>query len=90
MLKLSESERDILQNLSAGMTPKEISEDRGVKCDTVYQQLKAVRLRNELRTTWQVIAVFMGERGMSSTVLLRDEIAPADGVCYSGRGLRAG
>jgi DNA-binding CsgD family transcriptional regulator len=54
---LSPAERDILQRLAAGQTPQQIALARGVRDDTVYDQIGAAKQKAGAKTIEHLIAL---------------------------------
>ena len=60
-LKLQPRERQVLQMLADGLLLKQIGQNLGISGRTASGYVSNARIRNNLKTGWQVLAEFMRE-----------------------------
>ncbi len=58
-LKLQPRERQVLQMLADGLLLKQIGQNLGISGRTASGYVSNARVRNNLKTGWQVLAEFM-------------------------------
>lgn len=58
-LKLQPRERQVLQMLADGLLLKQIGQNLGISGRTASGYVSNARIRNNLKTGWQVLAEFM-------------------------------
>lgn len=61
-LKLQPRERQVLQMLADGLLLKQIGQNLGISGRTASGYVSNARIRNNLKTGWQVLAEFMKGR----------------------------
>ena len=61
-LYLTRGQEDVLARLVGGMTYDEIAAELGIAANAISQHLRRARDTNDLRTNWQLVAVYTRQR----------------------------